>query len=169
MEYCARKQCQTLCTFLFAATCAFGKMCLCMKCLICIKHFFEKTSKLTNQLLTAQSFFLYVCIINLSAVTLNISSIVQKQNHNWSSNSEYTCESLGTAVDSGATVAAAAAQPTASSTGMIKNHVSLDFENTTFWSHLVTYLSPQVYIEATSADSSKGTQTQGLGENANCS
>ena len=111
-----------------------------MKCLICIKHFIEKTSKLTNQLLTAQSFFLYVCIINLSAVTLNISSIVQKQNHNWSSNSEYTCESLGTAVDSGATVAASAAQPTASSTGMIKNHVSLDFENTTFWSHLVTYL-----------------------------
>ena len=26
MEYCARKQCQKLCTFLFAATCAFGKM-----------------------------------------------------------------------------------------------------------------------------------------------
>ena len=65
-------------------------------------------------------------------------------------------------MDSGATVAAAAAQPTASSTGMIKNHVFLDLENTTFWSHLVTYR--QVYIEATSADSSKGTQKQGRGK-----
>ena len=27
MEYCARKQCQKLCTFLFAATCVFWKMC----------------------------------------------------------------------------------------------------------------------------------------------